>query len=447
LPCRAPLVAGDCHAPSDKPALCQCPLGGKAFACFDDEEPLRPISRCSLGSEPPPGTPRLSLFVAGLNHDTHVAMRTVRRKGIVELRDAIVGALPNTLQENLVVAFSASSTIGKEPIAGAIGEPCDEGAYASAGPGMNHAACLANMLDEAYLPVGRPAPKFHVVEWEGNPGSGGLALLTGWFWEPIEVERVMIPKMRGYTCPDRNDGCCSDVLGVRLRSRTPADTPWQIVVYVAHTRGGVYESDKQTAANCPSWDPAKAITPMSSVGDIQAIRDYAKAHERLGDLPPILAGDFNWSYADQIVNAALPQFAAVDNGLTCAGSDKSLGFENDIMHVFLGRMTSAEAPDAFISQHARQVVNYLRPVSVRYTSNPDGTPDQTPRGVGQSYKPGIDLPHVAHNVVALDFEVVTENHPPPNCNCNASDTTTNPGAFLVILALSRQRRRARLRRS
>jgi MYXO-CTERM domain-containing protein len=78
-------------------------------------------------------------------------------------------------------------------------------------------------------------------------------------------------------------------------------------------------------------------------------------------------------------------------------------------------------------------------VSARYTSNPDGTRDMTPRGVAQMYKPGIDLPHVAHNVVAIDFEVVTEKHELPRCGCRGTDAGAGAGLVVIVFAFSRRR--------
>jgi len=387
------------------------------------------------------GAPIVSLYVVGLNHDPNIVNQTVRKIGVQELNNQIATDLPGLMVQHLVVAFSASGDIGKKPYPGAIGEPCDEGPYASAGPGMRHAGCLANMLEASYGAASGPVgSKFHLVEWEDDPKrGGGPALLTGWFWQPVEVKTIMISKLRGYKCPERDDACCTAALGVRLRSATPPDTPWEIVVYVAHTKGGVYEPPlKEIHADCPAWDPAKVITPYSSVGDIQALRIYAKEHERLGDLPPLLVGDFNWSYADQIVDAARPSFAAVDNNLVCAGSTLSLGLENDVMHAFAGVVKSADAPEGFVSQYLRQQVHYLRPVSARYTHEPLPAFIGVPR-----QKSGIDLPHILHNVVAVEFEVATVHVPPPRCGCSAGTgtavATLAVGAWLLVWRRRRRR--------
>ncbi len=429
LPCEPPLAPVPCLASTVEPTRCVCPSGvGTPWECVNTQEP---VSRCwLLDDKPPPGALSLSLYVVAMNHDVPNLYQFVRKVGVQDLHDRIVSDLRDP--QHLVVAFSESGDIGGPGAA----EFCDEGPYASAGPSFRHVGCLANMLETTYTPLGPFGPKFHVVEWERDTVYGtGPALLTGWFWKPVEVNKIMIPKQRGSPCQEGNNGCCATALGVRLRSATPADKPWEVVIYVAHTKVGTEASEASNIKiDCPAWDPAKEITPMSAVGDIEAIRGYAKEHERLGDLPPLFVGDFNWTYADEIVAAAAPSFDAVDNELKCFGAPESLDLEDAVMHVFAGRMKSDKAPDGFVSQHLRQQVHFLRAVSARYTNYTDST---------MYPKPGIDLPHVAHNVVALEFEIATEQRQLPKCGCSAESGGASAAFVAGVLILVGRRRKRR----
>ncbi|HEU4409147.1 MAG TPA: hypothetical protein VFS43_28070 [Polyangiaceae bacterium] len=329
----------------------------------------------------------LSLFVTGLNHSrNHAHDQPVDQAGVSELVDFIVDVTPDP--DGLVVALT-----------GNLIRDCTVGPSFQHPSGVVHnGECVASLLQQR---LGRP---FAIQQFDIWEGRGGNAVITGPRWKPIGVDPVRTAA--GVT-----------FLGVRLHDERKARTApgSSFYIYVAHT----------------SVNDA-ALPEVSAMVDAA----WRKAKLQPDDLPPIMVGDFNapecgggrecpppaWAVAPALEAFLRDNVRWADRQVSCPAQNGlgpvELRLENDLIHVLLGKHGG---PLSFGCSPGR-----FEPVRVSYVTDGGGNP-LYPRE-------GINLPIIRHNVVGLNFKIVSES--PPAC---AAGTTCEAGACVTDCPCSKRK--------
>jgi hypothetical protein len=322
--------------------------------------PLEPTGACYVTPSTARTAVAMQLYVAGFNHSRPNINQRVHQDGVNELVSVIANSprMANPADargDNLVIAFSESNA--------ALESPLDGGPRASTPPLNGQAVAFA--LENRFK------TKFTYTPGNIWGPEGGQAVITGPGWIPTHSIVVDV------TNPD---GARGHVLEVRLQLR--GDPATKFTIYLVHASG----------------DP-------KTKGEIDALQKIIKLRAVPGSLAPMIVGDFNMGFCDKDENHSCN---GVDDGVTsvyvdhsylwankavaCSGAPETAGItlstEHNLMHILTGGCPG----DLFSSYSGRFV-----PVYQLYSRAPGGKP--------AALTDGIRLPHAAHNVIGMGFNV------------------------------------------
>jgi hypothetical protein len=326
------------------------PVRAQPEPCGTNLATMCPTKTCWFEKPADRGPVAMSLYVAGMNHARKDVHKAADKEGVAELVKAITDSVPKDQGDRVVVAFSESLHQAG----------CDAGNKIGPDKVVQSGECVALALEKHF------GGEFKYTPWHWWEGTiGGSAVITGRRWKVNQSEHL------------RKDQPHGRALEVYLQDSTDPST--RVAIYVFHTR-----------------DHAEGAEDVKNV--------VALVKTRMGKtyLAPLFVGDFNANIGSPVAGQYFSEhFQWWNQGNECNDDEtpEKLGFsmEQQILHIFGGKRGG---PTDFSCSSGRLV-----PLNLKYSRG-------GPAKVAHPHD-GIWLPNVAHNVVAMDFEVVKEKE--TNC--------------------------------
>jgi hypothetical protein len=344
---------------------CDCAAGGISLGvCLRTR--FDPTATCWFQTPAPKPTaakskPAMSLYVAGMNHARADGRTSAHREGAAELAKAVGDSAEDP--RSIVVAFSES--IRDDLLSGAI-TSCEAGDKIGADGIPHNGECVAYALEQRF----RRTTRFTYKSWQWWGETGGPALITGSRWKVVSTANL--------------EGNPGRAFEVRLQDTRNPRT--HVSLYMFHTSG-------DDGATPKAWQETVGIVKL------------ARQRMRRGDLTPLFVGDFNTGIgapSGGIFSGALAwwnlgNFCPIQPGVA---QPLQFSLEQQILHIFAGKRSSSPDDLDFSCSSG-----HLAPVNLKYSRMKSGEPT--------SRNDGIWLPNVAHNVVAMGFEI--KNETPARC--------------------------------